>query len=175
MHSYNVLRVFWIRIHINWFGSNGEQKWPTKLEKKGRNFKFLSARCSLLRAEGFSCSLDVLYVGLGYSKLQFLIKKILIFCPSVNYFQCLVIWIRTNLKCWIRIRNETNAENIGSQHTLKFFSLLLKIIMTTHSIVEMCISLRTNTYWGLPLTIVMQISHAFVFLAQQYLKGANLV
>jgi hypothetical protein len=29
-----------------------------------------------LRAEGFSCSLGVLYGGLGISKLQFLIKKI---------------------------------------------------------------------------------------------------
>jgi hypothetical protein len=28
-----------------------------------------------LRAEGFSCSLGVLYGGLGISKLQFLIKK----------------------------------------------------------------------------------------------------
>jgi hypothetical protein len=32
-------------------------------------------KSSLLRAEGFSCSLDVLYGGLGISKLQFLIKK----------------------------------------------------------------------------------------------------
>jgi hypothetical protein len=40
---------------------------------------FSSAGCSLLRAEGFSCSLDVLYGGLGsregFCKLQFLIKK----------------------------------------------------------------------------------------------------
>ncbi len=36
----------------------------------------LSAGCSLLRAEGFSSSLDLLYGGLGISKLQFLIKKI---------------------------------------------------------------------------------------------------
>jgi hypothetical protein len=40
-----------------------------------------SPECSLLRAEGFFCSLDVLYRGLGISKLQFLIKKIL------NFFQ----------------------------------------------------------------------------------------
>jgi hypothetical protein len=32
---------------------------------------FSSAGCSFLRAEGFSCSLDVLYGGLGISKLQF--------------------------------------------------------------------------------------------------------
>ncbi len=36
----------------------------------------LSTGCSLLRAEGFSCSLGVLYGDLGISKLQFLIKKI---------------------------------------------------------------------------------------------------
>jgi hypothetical protein len=35
-----------------------------------------SDRFSLLRAEGFTCSLSVLYGGLGKSKLQFLIKKI---------------------------------------------------------------------------------------------------
>jgi hypothetical protein len=48
---------------------------PTKIEKV-QNFMFLSAGCSFLRAEGFSCSLGVLYGGLGRSKLQFLIKKI---------------------------------------------------------------------------------------------------
>jgi hypothetical protein len=31
--------------------------------------------CFLLRAEGFSCSLDVLYKGLGISKLQFFLSK----------------------------------------------------------------------------------------------------
>jgi hypothetical protein len=31
---------------------------------------------SLFRAEGFSCSLGVLYRGLGIGKLQILIKKI---------------------------------------------------------------------------------------------------
>jgi hypothetical protein len=39
---------------------------------------FRSAGCSLLRAEGFSCSLcslDVLYGGLGISKLQFFNQK----------------------------------------------------------------------------------------------------
>ncbi len=39
----------------------GEQKLPTKIDLK--NF----------RAEGFSCSLDVLYGGLGIRKLSFLI------------------------------------------------------------------------------------------------------
>jgi hypothetical protein len=52
-----------------------------KNRKKSRIFMFLSTVCSLLRAEGFSCSLGVLYGGLGISKLQFLIKKIEIKFP----------------------------------------------------------------------------------------------
>jgi hypothetical protein len=43
--------------------------------------------------------LGVLYGGLGISKLQFLIKKIKIKFPAVNFFQFEVI------KPWIRIRN----------------------------------------------------------------------
>jgi hypothetical protein len=50
---------------------------------------FLSTGCSLLRAESFSCSLGVLYGGLGISKLQFLIKKIEIKFPAVNFFSIL--------------------------------------------------------------------------------------
>jgi hypothetical protein len=42
-----------------------------------------------LRAEGFSCSLGVLYGGLGISKLQFLIKKIEIKFPAINFFSTL--------------------------------------------------------------------------------------
>ncbi len=34
-----------------------------------RNFKFSSDGCSLLRAEGFFCNLDVFYGGLGIGKL----------------------------------------------------------------------------------------------------------
>ena len=52
-----------------------------KNRKKSRIFMFFSTGCSLLRAEGFSCSLGVLYGGLGISKLQFLIKKIKIKFP----------------------------------------------------------------------------------------------
>ncbi len=51
-------------------------KMTHKNRKKCRIFMFWSAGCSLLRAESFSCSLGVLYGGLGISKLQFLIKKI---------------------------------------------------------------------------------------------------
>ena len=68
----------WIRIQE---GKNDPQKY-----KKSRIFMFLSTGCSLLRAEGFSCSLGVLYGGLGISKLQFLIKKIEIKFPAINLF-----------------------------------------------------------------------------------------
>jgi hypothetical protein len=47
-----------------------------KNRKKSRIIMFLSTGCSLLRPEGFSCSLGVLCGGLGISKLRFLIKKI---------------------------------------------------------------------------------------------------
>jgi hypothetical protein len=57
-----------------------------KNRKQSRIFMFLSTRCSLLRAEGFSCSLAVLYGGLGISKLQFLIKKIEIKFPAIKFF-----------------------------------------------------------------------------------------
>ncbi len=50
---------------------------------------FLSTGCSLLRAEGFSCSLGVLYGGLGISKLQFLIKKREIKFPAIIFFSIL--------------------------------------------------------------------------------------
>jgi hypothetical protein len=43
-----------------------------------------------LGAEGFSCSLCVLYGGLGITKLQNLIKKISLF-SDVNFFQLKVI------------------------------------------------------------------------------------
>ncbi len=42
-----------------------------KNSKKLMDFKFLSVVYSLLRSEGFSCSLDFISGGLGISKLQF--------------------------------------------------------------------------------------------------------
>jgi hypothetical protein len=42
-------------------------KMTQKNIKQLLNFIFLSAGCSLLRVEGFSCSLEVLYGGLGIS------------------------------------------------------------------------------------------------------------
>jgi hypothetical protein len=46
-------------------------KMTHKNRKKYRIFMFWSAGCSLLRAEDFSCSLGVLYGGLGISKKQY--------------------------------------------------------------------------------------------------------
>ncbi len=66
---------------------------------------FLSTGCSLLRAEGFSCSLGVLYGGLGISKFQFLIKKIEIKFPTKIFF----FNFRSSNPgsgSWIRIRNQ---------------------------------------------------------------------
>ncbi len=60
----------------------------THKNRKSPEFSCLSTGCSLLRAEGFSCSLGVLCGGLGLSKLQFLIKKIEIKFAAINFFQC---------------------------------------------------------------------------------------
>jgi hypothetical protein len=98
--------VFRIRIGLgfNQVGGSGSGSRRAKMThklKKLRNVMFSSAGCSLLRAEGFSCSLDILYEGLGNgtSKLQFLIyKKIYNFCFSYKFF--FNFW---SSKPWIRI------------------------------------------------------------------------
>jgi hypothetical protein len=56
-----------------------------KITHKNRKIFEVLAVCSLMRAEGFSCSLDVLNGGIGISKLQFL-KKI----SAVNFFSIFV-------------------------------------------------------------------------------------
>jgi hypothetical protein len=64
---------------------------------------FSSAGCSLLRAEGVYCTLDVLYGGLGISKLQFLIS-----CKFFSIFghQNPGSGSLFSLKCWIWIRTQ---------------------------------------------------------------------
>ncbi len=76
----------------------GRQKWQLI------NFFFWSAGCSLLRAEGDSCSLDVLYKSLGISKFQILSKKKKNFsCFSISFnFHFFHFW---SSKPWIRIGN----------------------------------------------------------------------
>jgi hypothetical protein len=88
-----------------------------KNRKKLRS-SFFEAGCFVLRANGFSCSLNVLYRGQGISKLQFLILKKKKF-RCIFFLQFLVIKspdpdcirIRIHLKCWIRIHN--SVPNLG--------------------------------------------------------------
>jgi hypothetical protein len=54
----------------------------THKNRKSTEFSCFEVLDVLLRAENFSCSLGVLYGGLGISKLQFLIKKIKIKFPA---------------------------------------------------------------------------------------------
>jgi hypothetical protein len=106
---------FGIRIRIQ----EGKKKFYTI-----RKVVFWSSGCSLLRAEGFFCSLVYLYGGLGKGKLQFLMKKIFNFLVQLWTFPKFThqnprsgldpdwtgsgvdriwIWIGFNLKSWIRI------------------------------------------------------------------------
>ncbi len=87
---------------------------------------FWSAGCSLLRAGGFFCNLDVHYGGLEIGKLQFFFpKKHLISFSAVIFFQVLVIktWIRIgsgsvfSLKSRIRIRNTGICVDFGVRIT----------------------------------------------------------
>jgi hypothetical protein len=61
-----------------------------------------------LRAEGFSCSLDFSYGGLGISKLQFLIKKISNIFSAVNFF------LIFGHKAWILIGFQPKNAKSGS-------------------------------------------------------------
>ncbi len=64
MHSDPFISVsdpdpYWIRIQIR----------SVDPDPGGQNAMVLSAGCSLLRSEGFFCSLEILYGGLGIGKL----------------------------------------------------------------------------------------------------------
>ncbi len=74
----------------------------------------------MLGAQGFSSSLDILYGGVGISKLQFLTKKDI--KKFQLYFFSLIFWsskpwililIRIRLKCWIRIRIRITLNNLS--------------------------------------------------------------
>ena len=111
-----------------------------KKRKKSRIFMFLGTGCSLLRAEGLSCSsLGVLYGGLGMSKLQFLIKKIKIKFPAINFFQFQAIKpgsgsririrdpgirIRNQKKCWILIRIRIRIKSMQIRNPGQYFGCL---------------------------------------------------
>ncbi len=61
-----------------------------KIDEKWRNlcFQLLDARCSLLRPEGFCCSLDDLYGGLGISKLKISFKRF----GGISHSFCLFLY-----------------------------------------------------------------------------------
>ncbi len=73
--------VFGIRFRIQ-EGKNDPQK-----KKKLRNFMFWSAGCSLLRAVGFFCNLDVLYGGQGVGKFLVFFQKSLIIFSALQFSQ----------------------------------------------------------------------------------------
>jgi hypothetical protein len=68
-----------------------------------------NAGCSLLRAEGLFCSLDVLYGGLGISKLKYLITR---YVKNIHlyFFQFLIIkpWIR--IWIWIHLKGSIRIQ-----------------------------------------------------------------
>jgi hypothetical protein len=78
----------------------GGRKWPTEMEKVHKFF-FWSDRCSLLRAEGFSCSLDI-------REFKFFDHKTILKNFSALFFffsfWSSKPWIRIDLKWWIRIQ-----------------------------------------------------------------------
>ncbi len=115
-----VFRI-WVHMDPHLFWSAGSESRRAKMANKGQK----NRKKSLLRAEGFSCSLGVFYVGQGISKLQFLILKILIFLFPYKFFPIFghqnpgsgsvsgsgfALRIRIDLKCRIRIRIETNVD-----------------------------------------------------------------
>ncbi len=65
---------------------------------------FWSVGWALLWAGGFFCNLDILYGGLGIGKLQFLIKKKIIF-----FFSCYFFCNFWSLKPWIRIGSRSGS------------------------------------------------------------------
>jgi hypothetical protein len=67
-------------------GSRREKMTQKKIEKRTEFSSFEVLDVHFWGLKGFSCSLGVLYGGLGISKLQFLIKKIKIKF-LVNFFQ----------------------------------------------------------------------------------------
>jgi hypothetical protein len=89
------MRVLLMRIRIRTDPDPWTANMNHKIEKSEEISFFLSAGCSLLRAESY---LNVLYGGLGMNKMQFLIKK----------YKFLVI--KTLARNQIRIHIETNAD-----------------------------------------------------------------
>ncbi len=94
--------VFRIRIgsgfnQVSGSGSGSRRKNYTQKLEKNLEISCFEMLDVFLTAEGFFCSLDVLYEGLGLGKLQFLIIKYLIVFSAVHFSN---LW---SSKPWIRI------------------------------------------------------------------------
>ncbi len=92
-----------VDLDSDWIRIKDGAKRPRKTVKR---FHLLKCWMFSLRPEGFSCSLDVLYKGLGIIKLQVLIKKRYKISSTVPGFFFLKFWpskpwmrIRINLRC----------------------------------------------------------------------------
>ncbi len=88
---------------------------------------FWCAGCFIYRAEGF-CSLNVLYGGLGISKLQFLTKILTLFFSCKCFSKPKTLdpepgpRICIDLRCWIRISIETlNFMSGWSTHKVRIY------------------------------------------------------
>ncbi len=124
-----------LELHTNDMGSGNSPDWTTstpcshqhkirrakmtlKNRKKLINIISWSAECTILRAEGFSCSLTSFMEAKGQVNCNFRSKK----DSFLSYNFCLFlsskpwIWIRIHLKCWIRIRiqwmNESGSATV---------------------------------------------------------------
>ncbi len=104
--------------------ANDPQNW-----KKFRNFIFWSAWCSLLRAEGFFCSLDVFYGGLDMGILHFLIKILNFFLNCYNFWSSkplirIVSGSVFSLKGLIRIK-WMRIQNTGFRYLTAFLTKVI--------------------------------------------------
>ncbi len=78
-----------------------------KIVKKIQNFYVSKYWMLSLKIQGFSCTLGVVYGGLGIRKLQILLKKIGI--KFLAIYLCLILGHNT----WIRIRNPEPVAGSG--------------------------------------------------------------
>ncbi len=96
-----------------------------------------------MRAEGFFCNLDILYGGLGIGKLQFLIKKNVIFFSAVIFFQVLVIkaldpdWIRI----WIGLQPQpldpdSDPEKMNTDPKPCIRTILRDLLKSSNSVLD---------------------------------------
>ncbi len=119
---------------------------------------FWSAGCSLLSAESFSCSLDVLCGRLGTSKLQFLSNKKIKkknfqlyffqnFCSSKPWIR---IRNRIHLKCWnwIRIRIRIQWIQIHNTGDWPLFASILYDPWIRRDPSVTCVSLPSHVRYG---------------------------